>query len=64
MNINILIGHTKTGLGALQQAAGGMIGNRTVVAAGRHLYFCGKGQISVGEAQEIIKRCINRMQAH
>jgi uncharacterized protein YjbJ (UPF0337 family) len=64
MNMNIVLGYTKTLFGVCQQTAGRTMGNRTLAEAGQRRYFEGKGQIAVGEAQNIIKGCINRLQAH
>jgi uncharacterized protein YjbJ (UPF0337 family) len=64
MNMNIVIGHTKTLFGVCQQTAGRVLGNKTMAEAGQHRYFTGKGQIAVGEAQKIIKGCISRLQVH
>ena len=64
MNMNIVIGHTKTIFGACQQKAGQAIGNHTLAEAGQRHYFAGKGQIAIGEAQQIIKSCLNRPQIH
>jgi uncharacterized protein YjbJ (UPF0337 family) len=64
MNMNIFFGHTKTLLGVCQQTAGRAMGNRTLAEAGQRRYFAGKGLVAVGEAQKIIKGCINRLQAH
>jgi uncharacterized protein YjbJ (UPF0337 family) len=64
MNMNIVIGHTKTIFGTCQQKAGSIIGNRTLAETGQRRYFAGKGQIAIGEAQRIIKGCLNRPQTH
>ncbi|RXZ33204.1 CsbD family protein [Oxalobacteraceae bacterium CAVE-383] len=64
MNMNIVIGHTKTVFGACQQTAGQVLGNQTLAEAGQRHYFAGKGQVAIGEAQQIIKSCIDRLQIH
>jgi uncharacterized protein YjbJ (UPF0337 family) len=62
MNMNIVLGHAKTLLGVCQQTIGRMIGNQALTDAGEQRYFAGKGQVTIGQAQEIIKECISRLQ--
>jgi uncharacterized protein YjbJ (UPF0337 family) len=62
MNMNIVLGHTKTLLGACQQATGRVLGNKTMAQAGLARYFTGKGQAAAGQAQDIIKECVARLQ--
>jgi uncharacterized protein YjbJ (UPF0337 family) len=58
----IVLGHTTTLLGACQRATGHAIGNKSMAQAGLERYFTGKGQVAAGEAQDIIKACIARLQ--
>ncbi|HEY4317618.1 MAG TPA: CsbD family protein [Herbaspirillum sp.] len=64
MNMNIVIGHTRTLFGVCQQTAGRVMGNRTLAEAGQRRYFAGRSQVAVGDAQKIIKDCISRLQLH
>ena len=64
MNMNIVLGHAQTLLGVCQQTTGRMIGNRTLTNAGKQRCFSGKGQVAAGQAQDIIKECISRLQTH
>jgi uncharacterized protein YjbJ (UPF0337 family) len=62
MNMNIVLGHAKMLLGVCQQTTGRMIGNPTLVDAGKRRYCSGKGQVAIGQAQDIIKQCLSRFQ--
>lgn len=62
MNMNIMLGHSKTLLGICQQATGRVIGNKSMAQAGQERYFTGKGQTAAGQAQDIIKECVARLQ--
>jgi uncharacterized protein YjbJ (UPF0337 family) len=62
MNNDIALGHIKTLVGACQHALASAVGNRTLAEAGQRRYCAGKGQVSVGKAQQLIKQCIARMQ--
>ncbi|MDB5988760.1 MAG: hypothetical protein JWQ10_163 [Herbaspirillum sp.] len=62
MNMNIVLGHAKMMLGICQQKIGRIIGNLTLANAGKQRYFTGKAQVAIGEAQDIIKECLSRLQ--
>lgn len=64
MNKNIVFGRTKMLVGACQRATARAVGNKVLAEAGQRRYFAGRELIAAGEAQQIIKRCITRLQAH
>ncbi|OGB23182.1 MAG: hypothetical protein A3I66_09305 [Burkholderiales bacterium RIFCSPLOWO2_02_FULL_57_36] len=60
MNRNQADGMVMCLLGKIQQAVGRFIGNQRQQTKGFQRQITGKAKIAIGDAQKIIKNCINR----